>query len=98
MRPPVDLQACKAYMQLDADDTTDDALVEDFRASAEEYLRDAGILRSERNAARYDLCIKAMTLHWYDHRDSVGTELGIPGNIRPVINQLKMRAVGGACP
>ena len=87
-----DINSVLRYCRLDdyADDEGVLAEVECLMAAAEEYLTDAGIVRCEFNAARYDLCLSSLVLHWYDHRDSVGDEAELPRGLRPVINQLKL--------
>ena len=37
----------------------------------------------------YTIAVHSLTLHYYDHRDSTGTEAPIPLGLRPIINQLK---------
>lgn len=86
-----DIKSVLRYCRLDdlADDESVVGEVEELMAAAEEYLSDAGIVRCELNAGRYDLALKALVLHWYDHRDSVGTEAELPKGLRPILNQLK---------
>ena len=82
------LSACKAYMRVDGDE--DDELIRDvLMPAAKEYLSNAGIPEPEETSQTYNLAVYALTLHWYDHRDTVGDEASIPQNLRPVINQLK---------
>lgn len=84
--------ACKAYMRVD--DDTDDAVIESLMEAAAEYL---GLDLSGSLDARQNLALWSLTLHYYDHRDSVGTETPFPIGLRPVINQLKAdRDVAGA--
>lgn len=88
--------ACKAYMRIDHGE--DDLLIGQMCDAAEGYLSDAGCVRGAEGspaAARYDLALWALTLHYYDHRDAVGTEAPIPLGIRPLINQLKVLPRGG---
>ena len=88
--------ACMAYMQKTAgEDPADDVLVQTLMTAAAEYLKGAGIYRTAETASRYDLCLWGLTLHWYDHRDSVGSELSIPANLRPLMNQLKACGLAG---
>lgn len=95
-----DLEAVKAYMRFDEltegltpDETAaQEALIGALAAGAAEYLEAAGIPEPEGTSERYDLCVKALTLHWYDHRDDVGSEAALPLGVRPVITQLKLEA------
>ncbi len=82
------LAAVKAYMRVDGD--ADDTVIAALYAAAEQYLDHAGIRRAKENGSLYDLCLWSLTLHYYDHRDTVGTEAGIPTGLRPILNQLKM--------
>lgn len=104
-----DLEAIKSYMRFDdlaaglsADETAaQEALIQALAAGAVEYLGNAGIPEPGQEAPSelYDLCVKALTLHWYDHRDDVGDESSVPNGVRPVITQLKLlsaaRRAGG---
>ena len=83
-----ELAAVKAYMRVDGEE--DDAVIAALYAAAEQYLDNAGIRRSEDDGSLYDLCLWSLTLHYYDHRDAVGAEAGIPTGLRPILNQLKM--------
>lgn len=68
------------------EDEANGDLLESLAETAEEYLANgSGISRRSNNAARYDLAVKAMTLHYLDN----GLEAPIPGGIREIINQLK---------
>lgn len=78
------LDACKAYMRVDIDD--DDAVITALMEAAAEYLC---LDLSGELDARQKLALWSLTLHHYDHRDSVGTETPFPIGLRPVINQLK---------
>lgn len=82
------LKACKNYMRVDGDD--DDETIEALMAAAAEYLANAGIPAPEAESALYNLALYSLTLHYYDHRDAVGTEAPLPTGLRPVINQLKL--------
>lgn len=82
----------KAYMQVT--DDGDDALITSLIEAAEGYLADAGIRPSEPVDARYALAVSALTLHWYDNRQAVDTNLtDLPLGLRQVINQLKAKGV-----
>lgn len=84
------LADCKLYMRVDGAD--EDELISDLYRAAQEYLARAGICCTEDNASSYALAVHSLTLHYYDHRDAVGTEAGIPVGLRPIINQLKLEA------
>lgn len=88
------LERCKLYMRVDGSD--EDALISALMGSAEEYLTGAGVLPCPDNARRYELALFALTLHYYDHRDAVGTEADIPRGLRPVLTQLKLEGVASA--
>lgn len=92
-----DLAAVKAYMRFDdlglddQDKATQEAVIESLIAGAVEYLRTGGAPEPEEPSELYDLAVKALVLHWYDHRDDVGNESSVPNGIRPIITQLKLR-------
>lgn len=91
MATETQVAACKAYMRVDGDE--DNALIGQLCDAAAGYLAAAGAERGADNsaqAARYDLALWALTLHYYDHRDAVGTEAALPLGIRPIITQLKL--------
>lgn len=95
-----DLEAVKAYMRFDElaeglspeESAAQEALIAALTAGAVEYLGNAGIPEPgpEEASELYDLCVKALALHWYDHRDDVGDESAVPNGVRPVITQLKL--------
>lgn len=92
------LVAVKAYMRIDGDE--DDAVIKALYSAAVLYLKNAGIEAPSADPALYNLAVWSLTLHYYDHRDSVGNEASFPTGLRPVINQLKLldtaeRAAGG---
>lgn len=82
------VMACMEYMRVEPG--TDDRLIQRLMESAETYLKNAGIVRTEENGAQYDLAVWSLTLHYYDHRDSVGSEAPLPIGLRPIINQMKL--------
>ncbi len=84
------LEACKAYMRVDG--TDDDDLIGSLMDVAKAYLAAAGIEEPETESPRYTLAVHALTLHYYDHRDSVGGETPFPSGLRPFINQMKHEA------
>ena len=81
------LCACKSYMRVDGDE--DDETIKALMAAAGEYLRNAGIPEPETPSPLYSLALNSLTLHYYDHRDAVGTEAPLPTGLRPILNQLK---------
>lgn len=85
------LEACKKYMRVDGAEEDDVILA--LMAAAREYLRKAGITPERSPAAQYDLALWGLTLHYYDHREAVGSEAPFPVGLRPVITQLKLTAV-----
>lgn len=82
------LAAVKRYMRVDGDE--DDAVIGALFEAAVLYLRDAGIEEPAEASALYDLATWGLTLHYYDHRDAVGTEASFPTGLRPIITQLKL--------
>ena len=87
------LAAVKRYMRVDGDE--DDVVIGALYEAAVLYLRDAGIEEPAEGSALYDLATWGLTLHYYDHRDAVGTEASFPTGLRPIITQLKL---AGAIP
>ena len=82
------LGAAKAYMRIDGN--AEDELIAALYEAAQLYLANAGIPEPPEPAPLYLLAVWSLTLHYYDHRDAVGTEAGIPTGLRPVIDQLKL--------
>ena len=81
-------------MHVDEDDDNVDRIRDEFIPAAKAYLRGSGIEEPPDDsdplaAAQYKLAWHSLTLHYYDHRDSTGTEAPIPLGLRPIINQLK---------
>lgn len=87
MPTPDELAAVKRYMKQDGDD--DDEVIAVLYHAAVLYLGNAGVVETWENQPLYKLCIWALTLHYYDHRDAVGNEASIPNGLRPILNQLK---------
>ena len=88
------LEDVKAYMIAPDDD---DTLITSLIEAAEGYLADAGIHPGEPADARYALAVSALTLHWYDNRQAVDTNLtDLPLGLRQVINQLKAKGARGS--
>ena len=81
------LTACKQFMRVDG--TDDDELITSLMTAAKKYLDGAGIPEPAEASPLYTLAVHSLTLHYYDHRDSVGDEASFPTGLRPVINQLK---------
>ena len=101
------MEAVKAYMRFDElvdgleaqEVPQQENIIEGLRSAAVEYLRGAGIPEPEGESELYDLVVKALTLHWFDHRDDVNGEAPVPLGVRPVLNQLKVLSAakgGGA--
>ena len=82
------LAAVKAYMRIDGD--ADDAVIKALYCAAVLYLKNAGIDGPQEDSTLYNLAVWSLTLHYYDHRDSVGNEASFPTGLRPIINQLKL--------
>ena len=92
MATEAQVAACKAYMRIDGDE--DDKLIGQLCDAAAAYLAAAGATRGmedgSQRAAQYDLALWALTLHYYDHRDAVGTEAPLPIGVRRIIHQLRL--------
>lgn len=74
------------------DGTDDDALITNLMAAAREYLKNTGITEPEDPSTEgclYRTALYSITLHYYDHRDSVGDEAAFPIGTRLIVNQLK---------
>lgn len=71
------------YCKVD-DDPEMQTLADELAEASEAYLENLGVHFSDRNRARYALCVKAMTLHELDHP---GEEY--PGGVRGKINDLR---------
>ena len=82
------LAAAKQYMRIDG--TDDDLVIRALYEAAVLYLQDAGIVEPGSDPALYNLAVWSLTLHYYDHRDAVGSEASFPIGLRPIINQLKL--------
>ena len=80
--------AVKAYMRIDGSE--DDAIIKALYSAAVLYLKNAGIEEPSKDPSLYNLAVWSLTLHYYDHRDSVGNEASFPTGLRPIINQLKL--------
>lgn len=81
-----ELKAVKAYMKAPDDD---DDIIRACYAAARIYLKKAGVEKPDEDPELYNLAIWSLCLHYYDHRDAVGTEAALPIGLRPIINQLK---------
>lgn len=90
MVSPEALAAAKRYMRVDGDE--DDPVIAACYEAAVLYLKNAGIDETESSMPLYNLCVWSLTLHYYDHRDAVGSEAEIPVGLRPILNQLKLTA------
>lgn len=91
MASPEYLAAVKRYMRVDGDE--DDEVIAALYEAAVLYLRNAGVDEERETLPLYNLCVWSLTLHYYDHRDAVGTESAFPIGLRPILNQLKLTAV-----
>ena len=88
------LKECLEYMHVDEDDANVGRIQDEFIPAAKAYLRGSGIEEPPKDSdtldvAQYKLAMHSLTLHYYDHRDSTGTEAPIPLGLRPILNQLK---------
>lgn len=83
------LHNCMLYMRVDKENANE---VRPLYKAAVLYLRNAGVNEPDSDPDLYNLAVWSLTLHYFDHRDSVGSESDIPNGLRPIINQLKMEA------
>jgi len=90
---PGRLKACLDYARIDE---SDDSVVRSLIEAAVDYLSGAGIPEPENWCGRYELAVKALTLHYYDHRDDTEAQTAIPLSLRSLINQLKFEAAVAA--
>lgn len=91
---PDKLAAVKRYMRVDGDE--DDLIITPLYEAAVLYLKNAGIDEPATEPELYNLAVWGLTLHYYDHRDAVGTEASFPIGLRPIINQLKLTGAASA--
>ena len=80
------LKAVKLYMREDREDADNDALIWSLYLAAKVYL---GVPEPPGGDPLYELALWRLTLHYYDHRDAVGSEADFPAGLRPIINSLK---------
>lgn len=89
-------EALLAYCKLSdmADDPEVQALIPVYYEAAVGYMADAGVaqpLEGSTRAARYDLCVNAMVLDWWDHRDTKESgQVSENPAFRRMLNQLKL--------
>ncbi len=94
-----DLASVKTYMRFDdlglEDDekAAEEAVIDELRQAAIQYLEANGVREREGDLV-YDLAIKGMTLHDYDHRDDPALHEDYPLGTRSRINHLKLRELG----
>lgn len=95
----IDLRDVMRYCRID--DEEEAPLVIGLIQSAKAYLANAGVPEPEEDSPLYLLAVKAMTLHFYDHRGMTEdhSSSAIPG-MSNTITQLKLvaeaeRIVGG---
>lgn len=74
------------------------SLLESFYQSAVVYMEQAGVRQPEAGtprAAQYDLCVNAMVLDWWDHRDTKEPATQVNDNpmFRRTLTQLKLTEV-----
>ncbi len=82
------LKAVKEYMKVEDEcGEKEDTLIWALYLAAKLYL---GVPEPKESNPLYDLAVWRLTLHYYDHRDSVGNEADFPAGLRPIINQLKL--------
>lgn len=72
-----------------AEDESNETITE-FLEMAAEYLKDAGVEKTDSTSARYKIALRAVALHFYDNRDAGADVPDMPRNTQRLINQLKM--------
>ena len=87
----ISLNEIKTYCRIDG--TEDDSLLQALIGAAKEYLTGAGVMEPETDSPLYLLAVKAMVLHFYDHRGMTesGSVSEIPG-MQNAVTQLKLQA------
>lgn len=87
----IDLESVKGYCRIDGDEENE--LLLSLVDAAKDYLDAAGVSEPEEDNPLYLLAVKAMVLHFYDHRGMTESTKpsDIPG-IRNAVTQLKLRA------
>lgn len=93
------LEELLAYCKLTelADDPEVEALIPAFYEAAVGYMDGAGVTEPQEGTARraqYDLCVNAMVLDSWDHRDmkEPGSQVAENVAFRRMLNQLKLTA------
>lgn len=85
------LEEVKAYCHIT--DDSEDTVLEGLMTAAIDYLAGAGVPAEAKDSARYNLAVKALTLHWYDNRGNMaggaGTQAEIPLGLGALIIQLQ---------
>ncbi len=82
------------YCRIDALEEEDERLLQEFYDAAVSYMKQAGISEPEEatpRRAQYDLCVNAMVLDSWDHRDMTEPVTQVTENaaFRRRLNQLK---------
>lgn len=84
------LDDVKNYLRVDADITEDDALIADFIAAAKSYIENTtGKVYVDDGV--YNLGIKMLVAHWYDHRElspRSGRTAEYPHSVTAIINHI----------
>ncbi|MGC3792040.1 head-tail connector protein [Priestia aryabhattai] len=66
--PVVDLEELKTYLRIDGSE--DDIILTSFIAAADEYLLNAGVVLSQKNASRYKIATLVLVTKMYENRDA----------------------------
>lgn len=83
-----------AYCRIDALEAGDELLLQGFYGAAVSYMEQAGVSEPKAGSSRrdqYDLCVNAMVLDAWDHRDTKEPSNQVAENqaFRRRLNQLK---------
>ena len=88
-----DLDLAIRYMKLEdvvAADPAERETVKELYLASVLYI---GVEKPSENPYLWRLAVHGLTLHYYDHRDSIGDPEAIPKGTRTVINRLKLAPV-----
>lgn len=80
-----DIEMIKQYIRIDTED--DDILLEQLKQSAEEYLKNAGVIVGYENPL-YCTAINMLVANWYDNRDVISGKDTLSIQFKNIVSQL----------
>jgi uncharacterized phage protein (predicted DNA packaging) len=86
----LELEELKLFMKIDG--TDEDTLITSLQAAAEEYMKNAGVIK-DYTKFLYALAIKMLVGHWYENRSVVGKADKLAFSLDSMIIQLKYTQV-----